>query len=118
MTPAPVAAVEKSRENENSSQPFWLVEQLMNLIQGSQKFTLIFVAMFFMLLTVQAILAFNRNSEMDVLIQSLQKTQAELESQVITLNTQIKQLQYQENSQFDRNNPMAPEISLKENLGV
>lgn len=45
---------------------------------------------FMMLLFMQASFAYNRNSEMDELIQTLQKTQATLESQLLSLNSQME----------------------------
>lgn len=50
----------------------------------------VILLVFILLLSLQATVVFNRNTQMDELVQSLQKTQATLESQLVTLNSQVE----------------------------
>ena len=63
-------------------------------LQGVALLPAVFLFVFILLITFQAAVAYNRSSQMDNLIESLQKTQITLENQIVNLNTQMELMKH------------------------
>lgn len=74
------ATAQKKVEEQPTGGIDGIISSMFSSLQGFALLPAVFLFVFVLLVTFQAAVAFNRNSQMDNLIESLQKTQTTLEN--------------------------------------